>query len=648
MNRLTKLLLLITLPLLFACTQKEPEVQEVRVESVSINQSSAEIEIGKTLQLNATVSPSTASRKDITWSSTKSSVASVSSSGLVTAVSEGTTTITATADGKKGECTVSVVKKAIAVSEIKLDKTELTLYEGDEETLTATVIPSDATLRGEITWSSSNTQVATVDNGKVTAVSMGSATITVSLEGFKAECNVTVKGMEYGKIAITDIRPVDILPIIGQVVVGDKQVYNHIEHLRLAEATRIRDMMWEYGAGDYSKNEYRQLMERLNAGMMCECPLDYDNFEIIGGGQYGSTTGEHSGAEWSIISYLIQHANLKVVFNGGMMFQEKLADYLNNNPNAILIMGCSAFGETTRKESFLKWTENESVREMCKSGHLLIFKSGGNVYTEDGLLVNKTYHRDVEEDGYGLYSLQSNANGAHDSNADIALLVTIGTNDKGDADQTGMIYASSCFPVGFHDKALFAGRAFPFRRYPTEQIWAEKESVRAYETSYVNYVNVAMMSICFQMYAEAEDVFELLDMVRSTCLTDYIRLDGQSQPLQLINPAGLYKKYLTPQNLPASISSGETVNLDKGYYKGILFSIPGAEVKVNGEWIAFDNKNKEVILSQNPMNLEWRLNGELLKKYGYTPGQTVEGQIITVDDKWGGLRLEIPMTIQMR
>ena len=144
---------------------------------------------------------------------------------------------------------------------------------------------------------------------------------------------------------------------------------------------------------------------------------------------------------------------------------------------------------------------------------------------------------------------------------------------------------------------------------------------------------------------EAKDVFELLDMVRSTCLTDYIRLDGQTQPLQLINPAGLYKQYLTPQNLPTTISIGETVPLDKGYYKGVLFSIPCAEVKIDGEWIAFDNRNKDAILFQNPMTLDWRLNGELLKKYGYTPGQTVEGQIITVDDKWGGLRLEVPIMV---
>ena len=641
MNRkILSILLFVTL--LFAC-EKPP--QEIPVSSVSLNQATAEMIVGETVQLSATVLPSNATDKTLSWASSKQSVATVSGSGLVTALAEGSSTITVSVGGKSATCQVTVEKKVISVTSVTLDKTELTLKEGEEANLVATVKPEDASDK-TITWSSSDDSVATVESGKVKALKEGTVTITASAGAVKAECMVTVF-LKYGKFVIADLRPVDILPVIGQVTAGDPKVYNYVEHLRIAEATRIIDMMWDYGAGDYSKNEYRQLMERLNAGMMCECPLDYDNFEIIGGGQYGSTTGEHSGAEWSIISYLIQHANLKVVFNGGMMFQEKLADYLNNNPNAILIMGCSAFGEATRKESFLKWTENESVREMCKSGHLLIFKSGGNVYTEDGLLVNKTYHRDVEEDGYGLYSLQSNANGAHDSNADIALLVTIGTNDKGDADQTGMIYASSCFPVGFHDKALFAGRAFPFRRYPTEQIWAEKESVRAYETSYVNYVNVAMMSICFQMYAEAKDVFELLDMVRATCLTDYIRLDGQTQPLQLINPAGLYKKYLTPQNLPSSISSSETLPLDKGYYKGVLFCIPGAEVKINGEWIAFDNKNKDVILSQNPITLEWRLNGDLLKRYGYTSGQTVEGQIITVDDKWGGLRLEVPMSIKI-
>ncbi len=187
MNRLT-IFLLITLPLLFSCTQKE---QEVRVESVFINQSSVELEIGKTLQLTATVSPSTATRKDITWTSSKSSVASVSSSGLVTAVSEGTTKITATADGKKGECTVTVFKGFVAVSEVKLGKTEVTLYVGEEETLTASVLPDNATDK-TITWTSSDKSIASVESGKVKAVKKGEATITAKAGDKTAEAKIVV------------------------------------------------------------------------------------------------------------------------------------------------------------------------------------------------------------------------------------------------------------------------------------------------------------------------------------------------------------------------------------------------------------------------------------------------------------------------
>ena len=233
------------------------------------------------------------------------------------------------------------------------------------------------------------------------------------------------------------------------------------------------------------------------------------------------------------------------------------------------------------------------------------------------------------------------ANGKNDEVVDMALFVSVGTDATGDIDQTGYIYESSAFPVGYHDKVLFAGRTLPL----LEDNGSYSALGGHYASSFANYYNVAIMSLCFQMYAEAKDVFELLDMVRSTCLTDYIRLDGMSQPLQLINPAGLYKKYLTPQDIPATISTMETIDLGKGHYKGVLFIIPGAEVKIDGQWIAFDNKNKDVIFAQNPMNLEWRLNGNLLRKMGYTSWQKIEGQIITVDDNWRGLRLDVPISV---
>lgn len=151
----------------------------------------------------------------------------------------------------------------------------------------------------------------------------------------------------------------------------------------------------------------------------------------------------------------------------------------------------------------------------------------------------------------------------------------------------------------------------------------------------------------FQLHADLESVDPLLDMARSTSLENSISLEGKTQKLQRLNPAGYFEKYCMTTDFPSSIALDETVSLNKGWYKGLLFAIPGAEVLINGEWIPFTNENASRIKSANPMNLEWRLNGSLLRKYGYTPGQTLQGKIITVDDQWNGLRLEKDITIHL-
>lgn len=169
------------------------------------------------------------------------------------------------------------------------------------------------------------------------------------------------------------------------------------------------------------------------------------------------------------------------------------------------------------------------------------------------------------------------------------------------------------------------------------------------------------MDLCFQMFAEVENVDKLLEMIWSTSLTDYIRfdlngdgdtddvVDGQpeSQPLQLMNPAGFFQQYLMPTSLPTNLKTDETVTLEKGYYHGVIYQIPGAEVNINGEWMAFTDDNKDLILAQNPMNLEWRLNGESLNNYNYKPGDTVNGQIIVVDDQWNGLNITKDFSVSL-
>ena len=169
--------------------------KDIAVTAVSLNKTSLTLEVGESYTLVVTVSPSNATDKSITWSSTNSSVASVSG-GKVTAKSEGTTTITAEAhNGKTATCTVTVnepVPEVVEVTSVSLNKTSLTLEIGESETLTATVLPSNATDKS-VTWTSSAQSVATVANGTVTAVGSGTATITATTSnGKKATCMVTV------------------------------------------------------------------------------------------------------------------------------------------------------------------------------------------------------------------------------------------------------------------------------------------------------------------------------------------------------------------------------------------------------------------------------------------------------------------------
>ena len=87
----------------------------------------------------------------------------------------------------------------------------------------------------------------------------------------------TLVAQEYQPLEIYNIKPVDILPIIWQIESGDKKAYENIEHLRIAEVTRIRDMMREYGAGNHTAKEYQKLMNRLHTGMTMENPKWYNN-----------------------------------------------------------------------------------------------------------------------------------------------------------------------------------------------------------------------------------------------------------------------------------------------------------------------------------------------------------------------------------
>ena len=167
----------------------------VAVSSVGLNSTSITLKNIRNYKLTATVSPSNASNKTITWTSSNGNVAKVDQNGNVTAVNEGTATITAKSNnGKIATCKVTVINPAsVAVSSVGLNSTSITLKNIRNYKLTATVSPSNASKK-TIIWTSSNSNVARVDaNGNVTAVNAGTATITAkSNNGKTTTCKVTV------------------------------------------------------------------------------------------------------------------------------------------------------------------------------------------------------------------------------------------------------------------------------------------------------------------------------------------------------------------------------------------------------------------------------------------------------------------------
>ena len=171
---------------------EETRTPEIAAETVSFDQAAVTMTVGDTVALVATVLPSNTTDKSITYSSSNPAVA-VAVNGTVTAAGVGTAVIIATtSNGKTAICTVTVTSSTVAVSGISLDKPALSLVVGDTEVLTAAVMPADATDK-TVTWTSSDTAVATVENGIVTAKKAGTAVvIATTSNGKTASCTVTV------------------------------------------------------------------------------------------------------------------------------------------------------------------------------------------------------------------------------------------------------------------------------------------------------------------------------------------------------------------------------------------------------------------------------------------------------------------------
>ena len=211
-------------------------VRECDPVKVKLSMSKAIIEKGKTLTLKATVTPSDLADKSVTWKSSNTAIATVTSAGKVKGVKTGTATITCTsnATGLSATCEVTV-------GSVKLNQTEVAVNKGETVTLKAAVYPS--TLEDKtVTWTSSNTKVATVSSkGKVKGVRTGTATITCTSNatGLSTTCEVTVGSvmLDQTEVTVNKGKTVTLKATVYPSTLEDKSVIWESSNTKVATVT---------------------------------------------------------------------------------------------------------------------------------------------------------------------------------------------------------------------------------------------------------------------------------------------------------------------------------------------------------------------------------------------------------------------------
>lgn len=192
MKNIYTLLLLCATMLLASCKDDETVVAS----AVNLDKTTLSLVAGTTGTLTATITPNDVEVKDLAWMSCNEAIATVDNKGVVSAVAVGKATVTVVtrSGGKSASCEVIVTAAPIPVAGVTLDKTALSLNVDDKATLVSTIAPVDAT-NTNVKWTTNDEKVATVSaTGEVTALTPGTATITVTTEdGNKtATCVVTV------------------------------------------------------------------------------------------------------------------------------------------------------------------------------------------------------------------------------------------------------------------------------------------------------------------------------------------------------------------------------------------------------------------------------------------------------------------------
>ncbi len=517
-----------------------------------------------------------------------------------------------------------------ALTGISLNKTSLNLAVGDSETLTATLVPASATPKGSLQWSSSDSQVASVDGGKVTALKAGSASITVAVDGFKAECSVTVSKPAYVALSLQESKVTDKFKAWAMEKASfiDKPWYDALS----AEQKKFiyPHLLVSYVAEQWFKAENMVYIINGEVPTMVQC-------ENVGRSN-SSDFKAHADAGYLRIKSLVPNANIKAC--GGNW--DYLKAYVDQHPDKLFMVSQAAdkLGGLTI-EDFTSNKYYDALKNILGNHNVIVSCSVGNMDANPGgdwITLNESVTHREEGAGYSSSSVNSGLNNKYTVTAYWLWEESIfGVNNV------------SCYAQGFDNQKNLVVPMSELYNCDSESVFEASGTASSFPTAAFSATLGNFLSILLKTHPgvtlEGASTIMQEHYFRAETMK-YKDADGvlkEGEHWHFFKTDEFIAGEILQKNAVDAAFSGSAQVIDLPSSGGLCYIGPGIQFEVDGTAYEMTEKNRSTLVSavSAGKDIKWTFNRTVADKYA-TGSASI---LVRVIDHAGELIPDIKRTV---